>query len=115
MKQIFTHFLMLAMGMPFLAIGQQTLVTLTNGSAQPVQIQINGQWVNDQQGMLRIATLNPGTHRIQVFVQENRNGWGANNRGRLVYNSNFQLRPGMHVDFVINRFARVYRDERPYD
>ncbi|HMO31985.1 MAG TPA: DUF4476 domain-containing protein [Lacibacter sp.] len=116
MKQIFTLSAFLLFALVGFAFRNPSIVTITSMSPAPVRVVINGQPVNEQGPMIRLADLQPGSHRIQIYMQDRfNNGWGNNQQGRLLFNQLVQVRPGMHLDLLINRFGRVFRDEQPYD
>lgn len=68
--------------------------------------------------------LNPGYQHIQIFSGNryfsNRDGRGRgrgnnNKQGELVYNSTLTVRYGVHTDILINRFDRVFVNEKLID
>lgn len=119
MKKIFTLFTFLLMAVATFADWDDARLSITSMSNTPVRIMIDGRQV--QQGNnrdIRISNLNPGNHRIQIYSINNRRRgglFGNNNRENLIYNSNINVRRGMHTDIVINRFGKVFVDEERID
>lgn len=123
MKKIFTLFSFLLMAAITFAAWDDARLSITSISNEPIRVLIDGRQV--QQGNnreIRINNLNPGNHRIQIYsINHNNNNrrrgglFGNKNRENLIYNSNINVRRGMHTDIVINRFGKVFVDEDRID
>lgn len=69
---------------------------------------------NNQQGIL-INDIRPGNHSVKIYrLSSGRqyDGRRPDRNRRLIYESNLNIRPNYHVDITINRFGRVFLDER---
>lgn len=123
MKKIFTLFSFLLMAVVTFAAWDDARLSITSVSNEPMRVLIDGRQV--QQGNsreIRLNNLNTGNHRIQIYSVNNNNNnkrrgglFGNNNRENLIYNSNINVRRGMHTDIVINRFGKVFVDEERID
>ena len=123
MKKIFTLFSFLLMAVVTFAAWDDARLSITSVSNEPIRVLIDGRQV--QQGNsreIRLNNLNTGNHRIQIYSVNNNNNnkrrgglFGNNNRENLIYNSNINVRRGMHTDIVINRFGKVFVDEERID
>jgi hypothetical protein len=124
MKKIFTLVSFLLMAVATFAAWDDPRLTITSISNEPIRVMIDGRQV--QQGNnkeIRINNLNAGNHRIQIYSINNSNNnrrrgglfGNNNNRDELIYNSNINVRRGMHTDIVINRFGKVFVDEERID
>lgn len=81
----------------------------------PVRILINGIVYNGSQpgdADLFLDHLRPGYHQVQI-VRRGRSGRHSTpyTPGSAIYQGTVFLRPGFHLDLVINRFGRAFMDE----
>ncbi|MFY7839020.1 MAG: DUF4476 domain-containing protein, partial [Lacibacter sp.] len=90
-------------------------------SVNPVRVMVDGRQVQVGNREFQISNLNPGYHRVQIYAVNNNNnnnkrrGIFGNNREELLYNTNVNIRRGMHTDIVVNRFGKVFVDEQAID
>lgn len=98
------------------AFGNQTRFSVSVMAPWPVKVLVNGVTYNANNGHdadLVINNLRPGYHNISI-VRAARSGRGnSRHRGHTIYRENILLRPGMHIDLVINRFGKAFLDENP--
>ncbi len=69
---------------------------------------------NNQSGIL-INDIRPGYHSVKIYRQvsgRKYDGRRPDRNRQLIYESNLNIRPNYHVDITVNRFGRVFIDER---
>ncbi|MFT3846849.1 MAG: DUF4476 domain-containing protein [Lacibacter sp.] len=121
MKRISTLILILVFNFIAIAGWAQSRLSITSMSTTPVRVMIDGREMQNNNNEIRIGNLSQGFHRIQIYAGDKSNdnrGWGRNasNRyGRMIYNTNLNIRYGMHTDIIINRFGKVFVDEQAID
>ncbi len=118
MNRIFTLLAFLLMATAAFAGWDDGRLSITSMSAKPVRILVDGRQVQVGNREYQISDLNPGFHRIQIYAVNNNNrrrGVFGNNRDELIYNSNINIRRGMHTDIIVNRFGKVFIDEQAID
>lgn len=118
MNRFFTLLAFLLMATAAFAGWDDGRLSITSMSAKPVRILVDGRQVQVGNSEYQITDLNPGFHRIQIYAVNNNNrrrGVFGNNRDELIYNSNINIRRGMHTDIIVNRFGKVFIDEQAID
>nr|WP_294906247.1 DUF4476 domain-containing protein [uncultured Lacibacter sp.] len=116
MKKIFTLFTFLFITLISFAAFDEARLSITTMSNEPVRVMIDGRQVQQGKREIRISNLSPGNHRVQIYsISNRRKGLFGNNRDELIYNSNVNIRRGMHTDIIINRFGKVFIDEQRMD
>ncbi len=82
-----------------------------------VWILVDGSYYNAKENDDEMMTnyIRPGYHSIKVYRQKragNNIEWIQGRKKQLVYEGNIFVKPGYHVDLLINRFGKVFIDER---
>lgn len=95
-------------------------LSITSMSVNPIRVMVDGRQVQVGNREFRISNLTPGYHRVQIYAvnynnNNRRRGIFGNNRDELIYNSNINIRRGMHTDIIVNRFGKVFIDEQAID
>ena len=96
-------------------------LSISSMSVNPIRVMVDGRQVQVGNREFRISNLNPGYHRVQIYAvnynnnNNRRRGIFGNNRDELIYNTNLNIRRGMHTDIVVNRFGKVFVDEQMID
>ena len=95
-------------------------VTISSINKSKLYVEVDGHRYNMKDNEISIRDLRSGNHTIKVIreMKKNNRGWifgTGNNRNEIIYNSRIQLRNGYHIDILINRFGKVFVDERRID
>lgn len=121
MNRIFTLVTFLLLSTAVFAGWDDGRLSITSMSVNPIRIMVDGRQVQVGNREFRISNLNPGYHRVQIYAvnynnnNNRRRGIFGNNRDELIYNTNLNIRRGMHTDIVVNRFGKVFVDEQMID
>lgn len=121
MNKISTLISILVFSFITVAATAQSRLSITSMSYSPVRVMIDGREMQNNNNEIRVGNLSQGFHRLQIFVTDrnyDNRGWGRNasNRyGRMIYNTNLNIRYGMYTDIIINRFGKVFVDEQAID
>lgn len=82
----------------------------------PVQVYLDGRMVRqDNQGAVLINNIRPGMHNIRIIQRTRRTGSPNMNFDKVLYENRFSVRSNVHYDFQVNRFKRVFADEKLMD
>jgi hypothetical protein len=106
MKTIFT--LLVAAGMSLVAQAgpNDGIINFTSLSRNDISVEVDGrQYINLQNG-LTIRDLSPGSHTVRVYTQV------GTARKQMLYSRKLQVKPRLYIDFIINRFNKVFVDEQ---
>ena len=72
-----------------------------------------------QDNSITLRDLNEGYHNVKIYRDRKRNGngwgFGFGKKQDVIYNSSVYLRRGYHMDITVNRFGKVFTDERRID
>ena len=116
MKKIFTLFAAALVTLTSFADYRDARLTITQLGKMELMIEVDGRRYNDRDREILINNLEPGRHNIQIYVFERNNGWGGlfgrDNKRKYLYNSILMVRPRQHIDIVVNRFGKVWIDDR---
>lgn len=121
MNRIFTLVTFLLLSTAVFAGWDDGRLSITSMSVNPIRVMVDGRQVQVGSREFRISNLNPGYHRVQIYAvnynnnNNRRRGIFGNNRDELIYNSNLNIRRGVHTDIVVNRFGKVFVDEQMID
>ncbi len=121
MNRIFTLVAFLLLSTAVFAGWDDGRLSITSMSVNPIRVMVDGRQVQVGNREFRISNLNPGYHRVQIYAvnynnnNNRRRGIFGNNRDELIYNSNLNIRRGVHTDIVVNRFGKVFVDEQMID
>lgn len=98
----------------------QNRLTISSNYKGSIKVLIDGRFYepgknNDE---ILISDQRPGNRNIKVYQQQNNERGRRGNRERdmeLLYNGNLFIKDGFDVDVSINRFGKVFIDERVMD
>jgi len=96
-------------------------ISITYLGSKSVRVEIDGKSYGSNDRLITIRNLTPGYHTIRIVYDDGKsNGYGRDERnlrtaGQALYNNKVRIRPNYHVDIVVNRFGKVYVDERIMD
>ncbi|HEU4469626.1 MAG TPA: DUF4476 domain-containing protein [Flavisolibacter sp.] len=96
-------------------------ISITVVSGKGVQVFVDGRAYSTNSNTLVLEDVQPGNHNIKIYSAMRNNGNGRNGGRRadrnadLIYASTLYLRPGHHVDVMVNRFGKALVDERAID
>lgn len=98
----------------------QSKFTVSTLLSDRINIQIDGSNYNTRgnEDAITINNIRSGYHSVKVFRQKkSRNNyiWNNSKKMQLIYEGNIYVKPQFHVDLVINRFGKVFVDERRID
>ncbi|GAA4343965.1 DUF4476 domain-containing protein [Flaviaesturariibacter amylovorans] len=110
MKAIFTLLFATIFTSAFAYNEGRLSITLANG--RDLQVQIDNRNYTLYDNSVDIEGIAPGQHTLRV-LRYGRRGGGRNNRPVVVLQTTIYVRPNMHLDVMVNRFGRMYTDERP--
>ncbi|OQP55976.1 hypothetical protein A4H97_20530 [Niastella yeongjuensis] len=88
-----------------------SLLSITNLSAEDVKFEIDGQLYADAGVNLNIQGLRPGAHQVVLYTSQ-KSGGLASLRRFVLFNKAVAIKPQYYVDIIINRFGRVVTDEQ---
>ncbi len=81
-----------------------------------LKIEVDGRRMTMRDNSITLSNLNDGYHDIKIVrdAKKQGNGFGFGNKKReeVLYNSRVYLRRGFHIDITVNRFGKVFTDER---
>lgn len=116
MKKFTTLAFVLLISLSLFAARYDNILTISSNTNYKLVVMVDGRQVS-QNGRddIRIDDLRPGYHSIKIYRTQRRgNNRGRNSNGaqQLFYQGNINVRASYHVDVTVNRFGRVYVDER---
>jgi hypothetical protein len=109
MKKIFTLFLLGCTTLLARAQSIEGVISFTNLSRQDILIEIDGKQYADCGPAMTIRNLSHGMYKVKVYGRKFQRG---NNNRPLLYDHNVWVKSRLFVDIIINRFGRVFIDER---
>lgn len=112
MKTIFTLFISSLFSLSLLAYDGSKLSISTVSNKTEYRIEIDGRKVSLRDNTITLSNISEGTHNVRIYKEKNRNGFGAGKRQELIYGGSVFIRRGFHTDITINRFGKVFIDER---
>ena len=116
MKKFTTLGFVLLISLSVFAARYDNVLTISSNTKYKVVVVIDGrQFSENGRDDIRVDDLRPGYHNIKIYRTDRRGNSRnrhTNNSQRLFYQGNVNVRAGYHVDVTVNRFGRVYVDER---
>ena len=113
MKTTSTLLLAIFVSLAAFANPVQSKLTVTVVGNKNIEIIVDNNRYQSQDNSIVINSLQPGSHNIKVYSlkrSQRRNIWG--NNSQLLYSSNVYVRPGYHVDIIVDRNGRATFNER---
>jgi hypothetical protein len=111
MKKIFTLISGLALSLSLFAYDGTRLSFSTIGNANNYRFEIDGRKVDMRGNSITLKNLSEGTHNVRIFKERGRGGLFAK-KTDLIYASAIFICNGYHTDITLNRFDKVFVDER---
>src|SRR6185503_17758883 len=119
MKTIFTLLLSSLFSLASFAY-DGPLLTVTSVGNQKVFVEVDGRRYNMKtDNTISVRNIYPGTHTVRVLREvKKKSGWNmrlGNPREEVIYAIKATLRDGYDFDILVNRFGKVFIDERRID
>lgn len=115
MKQIITLLLLFFNLLVFANPGSGR-ISVSHTAAIDLRVLVDGNTYypgNLRQTDILIENLRPGYHEVRIYSARNNRSGRQGPRTRPLYSGTVFVRPGYHVDIMMNRFGRVFVDEFP--
>ena len=89
---------------------------ITVSSQSPVYVYIDGRMIRQEdQTEIFLNNIRPGFHTIRIVQKIRKIGTPVMNPDRMLFESRINVRSNVHYDFLVNRFKRVFADEKLMD
>jgi Domain of unknown function (DUF4476) len=117
MKRIFTLFISSLVSLSLLAYDGSRLSISAVSNKMDMKVEIDGRRLTMQDNSITLGNMNDGYHSVKIYRESKKNnGWGFGRKNQeVLYNSSVYLRRGYHIDITVNRFGKVFTDERKID
>ena len=117
MKKFFTLLLSSIFSLSLLAFDGNRLSVSVVSNKMDLKIEIDGKRYSMQQdNSFTLQNLREGNHTVKIYSEmKKRNGLFAGKKQDVIFNSSVYLRRGYHTDITVNRFGKVFTDERRID
>ena len=125
MKRIFTLMMVFILSNSLFAqpgetsrrYNNQSRISISTTRNNQVWVLIDGKSYNgrNNENDILVNDIRPGYHTVKVYQLRSEkyiNGRWPNNNRKLIYESGINIKPNYHLDITINRFGRVFTDER---
>lgn len=115
MKKFFTLFFTSLFSLSLLAYDGNRLSVSTVSNGMNLKIEIDGKRFNMQDNSITLNNIREGQHNVRIYREKKRNNNGVFNFGKkeeVIYASSIYLKRGFHTDITVNRFGKVFVDER---
>ena len=117
MKKISTLLLSSLFSLSLLAYDGSRLSVSTVSNSMDLKIEIDGRKIAMQDNSITLSNISEGTHSIRIYKEKKRNGngFGIGKRLEVIYAGSVFVKRGFHTDVTVNRFGKVFIDERRID
>ncbi|MBC7874059.1 MAG: DUF4476 domain-containing protein [Ferruginibacter sp.] len=117
MKKFFTLLLSSLFSLSLLAYDGSRLSISTISNTMDLKIEIDGRRINMQDNTITLSNITEGSHSVRIYREKKRNGNGFNfgKKQEIIYASSVFVKKGFHTDITVNRFGKVFIDERRMD
>lgn len=112
MKKIFTLLFSSFLSLSLLAFDGSKLSISTFAKKQELRVEIDGRRINMRDNSITLSNIAEGAHNIRIYKEKARNGMGFGKRQDLLYAGTVFVKRGFHTDVTVNRFGKVFIDER---
>jgi len=121
MKTIFTLLLSTLFSVSLLAY-EGTRLTISSISSNKTFVEVDGRRYSLGDQTLTLRDLRSGMHTIRIYSEIKKRTFrifdirlGKTRQQETIYNKRLLLKNGFHMDIVVNRFGKVFIDERRAD
>ena len=114
MKKIFTLFFGSLLSLSLFAYDGSRLSISTVSKGTDLRIEIDGRKLNLQENGIMLNNISEGNHSIRIY-KEKKNAYGFTKRQNLLYAGSVFVKRGFHTDITVNRFGKIFVDERRID
>lgn len=117
MKKFSTLLLSSLFSLSLLAYDGSRLSVSTVSNSIDLKIEIDGRKVTMQDNSITLSNISEGTHSIRIYKEKRKTGFGFGNgkRQEMIYAGSVFVKRGFHTDVTVNRFGKVFIDERRID
>ncbi len=115
MKRIFTLLLSSLFSLSLFAFNGSRLSISTVINHKDLVFEVDGRKVAMSKNSITLSNLSEGRHTVRIYRDVKRNGFGFGRKQDVIYNSTVVIRRGFHTDITVNRFGKVFVDERRID
>jgi len=117
MKRIFTLLLSSLFSLSLFAFDGTRLSISTISNKMDLKIEVDGKRFDMKDNSITLSNLSEGYHQVKIFrdKRKNGNGLGFGRRMEVIYSNSLFLKRGFHSDITVNRFGKVFIDERRID
>ena len=115
MKRIIT-ILLLFSGQFLFANSGSGRISVSMLHSSDVRVMVDGYTyfpASQHQSEIMIYDIPSGYHELRIYGGKSYRGNRQGNRSRAIYSGTVFVRPGHHLDLILNRFGRVFFDEFP--
>jgi hypothetical protein len=116
MKKTFTFLFVSLFSLSLLAYDGTRLSISTVSNNMDLKIDVDGRRLPMRDNAITLGNLGDGYHEIRIYREVKRNnGRFGRAKDELLFNQRVYLRRGHHLDVTVNRFGKVFTDERRID
>jgi hypothetical protein len=107
MKKLFTFFLSTLIALSAFATDDAGRVMVSFYGNNDYKVYIDGRSIYSNNNRVYLHNMRPGRHTIEVYDSKRNN----KRKNKLVYSSNFFVRPQYDMNIIVNRNGKVRFDE----
>jgi|CXWL01.1.fsa_nt_gi hypothetical protein len=127
MKKISTLLLSSLFSLSLLAYDGSRLSVSAVSNNMDLKIEIDGRRFTMQDNSVILSNIAEGSHSVRIYKERRRGGFGNVNgngngygngfgrRNEIIYAGSVFVKRGFHTDITVNRFGKVFMDERRID
>src|SRR5688572_2926863 len=117
MKRFFTLLLSSLFSLSLLAFDGNRLSVSVVSSKMDLRIEIDGKKYSMKDNSFTLQDLREGSHTVKIYSEKKRNAgvFRSGKKQEVIFNSTIFLKRGFHTDITVNRFGKVFTDERRID
>jgi len=117
MKKFFTLLLSSLFSLSLLASDGSRLSVSTISNKMNLKLEIDGRLIEMKDNTITLSYLPEGYHQVKIFREKKKNGIGPGfgRRKDIIFSNSILLKSGFHSDITVNRFGKVFIDERRID
>lgn len=118
MKKISTLLLSSLFSLSLLAYDGSRLSISTMSKNMDLRIEVDGRRFTMQDNSITLSNLSEGTHSVRIYRDKKRTGngngggFGFGKKPDIIYSGSVFVKRGFHTDILVNRFGKVFIDER---